>query len=82
MIPHSRRAFLRLLLTTPLAATVDLEQLLWTPRPMVVVPALRAAPLTLAEIDAVTRCVCQPAVLAALWETTPLLAYVRDHVRL
>lgn len=37
----NRRAFLKLLLAAPaIAATVDVEQLLWTPKPMVTVPAM------------------------------------------
>lgn len=35
-----RRDLLKYLLATPLAATLDLEQLLWVPKPIVVVPAL------------------------------------------
>lgn len=35
-----RRDFLRLLLASPIAATVDVEQLLWVPKPIVVVPAM------------------------------------------
>lgn len=34
-----RRSFLRLLLATPLAATVDVEALIWVPKPIIVVPA-------------------------------------------
>jgi hypothetical protein len=34
----SRRDFLKFLLTTPLAATIDFEELLWVPKPMIVVP--------------------------------------------
>lgn len=36
----NRRDFLKLLLATPLAATVDVEQLLWVPKPIIVVPAM------------------------------------------
>lgn len=35
-----RRDFLRFLLATPIAATVDVEQLLWVPKPIVTVPAM------------------------------------------
>jgi len=34
----NRRGFLKFLLSTPLAATIDYEQLLWVPKPMIVVP--------------------------------------------
>jgi hypothetical protein len=35
-----RRTFLRLMLATAAAEAVDFEKLLWTPRPIVTVPAL------------------------------------------
>lgn len=35
----SRRDFLKLLLATPLAATIDYEKLLWVPKPIIVVPS-------------------------------------------
>lgn len=34
-----RRSFLRLLLSSAAASTMDVEKLLWVPRPMIVVPA-------------------------------------------
>lgn len=40
MIPN-RRDFLKILLATPAAATYDFEQLLWVPKPMVVVPEVK-----------------------------------------
>lgn len=40
MIPITRRSFLRFLLATPLAATVDVEKLLWVPSPIVTVPMM------------------------------------------
>ena len=36
----TRRDFLRVLLATPLAATFDVERLLWTPQTMITVPAM------------------------------------------
>lgn len=36
----TRRDLLRLLLASPLAAAVDLEKLLWAPKPIVTVPAI------------------------------------------
>lgn len=38
-----RRDFLRLLLASPIAATLDVERLLWVPSPLVTVPAMPAA---------------------------------------
>jgi hypothetical protein len=43
MIAPSRRSFLRVLLSLPIAATLDVEKLLWTPSPIVVVPTLSLA---------------------------------------
>lgn len=40
MIHPSRRAFLRILLSLPIATQFDVEALLWTPSPIVVVPAM------------------------------------------
>lgn len=39
----TRRDLLRLLLASPVAALVDVEQLLWTPKPIITVPRM---PLT------------------------------------
>lgn len=38
----TRRELLRLLLAAPIAATLDVEKLLWTPGQMVTVPAMPA----------------------------------------
>lgn len=40
-----RRTFLRLLLATPLATTVDVEALIWVPKPIIVVPAFPMRPV-------------------------------------
>lgn len=77
----SRRALLRSLLALPIAATVDVEQLLWIPGQQIVVPALPLftpkywevpVPLTLAEIDAITMRVIMPKVVEDYLLTTPL----------
>src|SRR5688572_22165546 len=36
----SRRSFLRVLLASAVAESVDVEKLLWTPKPIITVPAL------------------------------------------
>jgi hypothetical protein len=36
----TRRDLLRALLALPIAATLDVEQLLWVPKPIIVVPAM------------------------------------------
>lgn len=38
-----RRDWLKLLLAAPIAATVDVEKLLWVPKPIVTVPAMPLA---------------------------------------
>jgi hypothetical protein len=43
----NRRGFLKFLLSTPLAATIDFEQLLWTPKPIITVPG----PVKLASLS-------------------------------
>jgi len=75
MIHPSRRAFLRSLLALPIAATVDVEQLLWTPSPIIVVPAIRG--VTIEEINAVTMQVLLPGVCDHFFRSTPLLEYLR-----
>lgn len=47
-----RRDFLRLLLSTPIAATLDVEKLLWVPSTQVVVPEL---PVIYGTIGAINR---------------------------
>lgn len=80
MIPRpSRRTFLRMLLATPLAATVDYEQLLWHPRAMITVPAIVSP--TIAEINAVTMQKIYPGVIDNFFANDPLLAYLQDHER-
>lgn len=36
----NRRDLLRLILAAPIAAVVDVERLLWTPKPIITVPAM------------------------------------------
>lgn len=38
----NRRDLLKLLLAAPIAATLDVEKLLWVPKPIIVVPAMSA----------------------------------------
>ncbi len=40
----TRRDLIKLLLAAPIAATVDVEQLLWVPKPIVVVPTMPFKP--------------------------------------
>lgn len=51
-----RRTFLRALLALPIAATFDVEKLLWIPRVMVTVPALPTSDVAqlLADLNRVT----------------------------
>lgn len=76
MIPPSRRAFLRTLLSLPIAATVDVERLLWTPSPLIVVPRLVRS-VTIDEINRVTMAAIFPGVVDQFFTATPILEYVR-----
>lgn len=40
----TRRDILKILLASPIAATVDVEQLLWVPKPIITVPEMPSAP--------------------------------------
>lgn len=75
----TRRSFLQRLglvaAALPLAAEVDWERLLWTPR--VMVPGVRLA--TLDEINAVTLANILPGIEDNFFRHSPLLAYLRDH---
>ncbi len=46
-----RRDFLKLLLSTPIAAELDVEKLLWVPKPIITVPTL---PLAYGSIERAT----------------------------
>lgn len=77
-----RRAFLRTLLSAgPALAVADaelIERLLWVPRPMVTVPALRMGGVTLAEINAVTMRTIFPRMVEDFFAPSPLLAYLQS----
>ena len=72
----SRRAFLRSLLAAPLAFQIDVEQLLWTPGGLITVP--RWGP-RIEHMNAITMNEIWPAVADYFFQSTPLLAYWRDH---
>ncbi len=46
----NRRDLIKLLLSTPLAATLDYEKLLWVPRPIIVVPSIPSKLINLEDI--------------------------------
>lgn len=71
----SRRDFLRYLLATPLAMTLDVEQLLWVPSPRIVVPGLRS--VTLEEINRITVETLYPGILETFFAPSPLIEYMR-----
>jgi hypothetical protein len=60
-----RRSFLRHLLMLPIAAQLDVERLLWVPKPLVVVPAMPAISrgISLDEINEVCRQIIMPRVI-------------------
>ena len=61
-----RRGFLRALLALPIAATLDVEQMLWVPGQMVTVPAMPT--------------LCPAVIRDEFFRSSPLLAYIREHV--
>lgn len=74
----SRRALLRSLLALPIAATVDVEQLLWVPGQQIVVPPLPfftpkywevPVSLTLDEINAITVRELMPSIVNSFFQT-------------
>lgn len=72
----NRRDFLRFLIAAPIAAELDVEKLLWVPRPIVTVPGLSAYPLgtllTLDEINAITHDVVFPGLADAFFRPARL----------
>lgn len=74
---RSRRDVLRYLLTTPLAATLDYERLLWVPTTQIVVPALRTR-ITLEEINRLTLAIILPQVTDTFFAASPLVDYLRS----
>lgn len=64
---RSRREFLKALLATPIAATFDVERLLWVPGQMVTVPALPCTHIF-------------PPLMDDFFRSTPLLRYLRDNL--
>jgi hypothetical protein len=79
-----RRAFLKLLGTLPIAATLDLEKLLWIPGQMVVVPSTyEVHRITLDEINAATLRQLAPAI-NEFFKASPFLAMLKakGHFRL
>ncbi len=78
MIVPTRRAFLRMLLASPLALTVDVEQLLWTPSPMVVVPSW-SSPL-IEELNQITLAQIYPSIVEDFFKRTPLLRFYERNL--
>lgn len=77
----NRRAFLRALLTLPIAATFDIEKLLWVPGQMVVVPPTYGhVHITIDELDAVALRMLVP-IADSFFKADPSLAKLKDHTR-
>jgi hypothetical protein len=77
----NRRAFLRSLLALPIAATFDVEKLLWIPGQMVVVPSTyKCIRITLDEINAVALRMYLPAI-EEFFKSTPLLEQLAARTR-
>ena len=72
-----RRTLLKTLLGLPIALTLDVEALLWTPRTLVTVPAVRA--VTLAEINAVMCARVIPGIVDNFFKASPMLEYLTQR---
>lgn len=46
-----RRSFLRHLLSLPIAATLDVEKLLWIPKPIITIPGLTVSQITAIKLN-------------------------------
>lgn len=73
----SRRDLLKALLALPIAASLDVERLLWVPTPQIVVPALPTGPLLLEEINETLKRVYLPAIQEMFLQSSPFLAQLR-----
>ena len=71
-----RRDLLRLLLASPLALTIDVEQLLWVPKPLIIVPRV---PISLDAINEIVRREVMPGVYANFFGPSPLLTALKER---
>lgn len=65
-----------MLLASPLALTVDVEALIWTPGQLVTVPAMPSTPFDLARFNEILKAVYLPAVREMLNNSTILLRHL------
>jgi hypothetical protein len=72
----TRRSFLRTLLALPIAATLDVEKLLWMPGQQIAVPSTYV-PISLDEINAVTMREIMPGIADQFFKTSPVLQYLQ-----
>ncbi len=75
-----RRGFLRRLLASPLALTLDVEQLLWIPGQQIVVPGLRTS-ITLDEINRSKMEQFIPSVANLFFSPSPLTKYLTTRFK-
>jgi hypothetical protein len=78
----TRRAMLRSLLSLPIAATLDIEKLLWIPGQMVVVPQTYGVHrIMLDDINAATLRMWVPAI-EQFFTADPFLKMLKDRTQL
>lgn len=70
----NRRQLLKFLLASPLALTMDVEQLLWTPGQQIVVPALPRGPFDYTMMDSLLKEIYLPVVTELLNQDPAILA--------
>jgi hypothetical protein len=78
----SRRAFLRSLLALPIAATFDVEKLLWIPGQMIAVPTTyETVRITLDDVNAVALRMFVPLV-DQFFKADPFIAKLKDSTKI
>lgn len=69
-----RRSFLRHLLALPIAAQLDVEKLLWVPKPIVVVPG----GISQAALNEITFRILMPGIVDSFFKASPFLSVLQS----
>ena len=76
MTQPSRRDLFRYLLALPIAATLDVEKLLWVPKAIITVPAMpKGHRITWDEINAILLREYEPAIKRLLYQPSSLVRW-------
>lgn len=76
-----RRSFLRTLLALPLAELIDVEELIWIPKQLVVVPAMPRLlqPSMITEINNITYRMIMPGLADTYFKVSPFHDHLMMH---